>query len=312
MTSLHSLAVEQRQAQLPTLIPSLEPRVHHYQKTISKVVSCQGIGVHSGNIVHLTLSPAPVGHGITFVRTDLGGVEIKASWKTVVDTRFCTTIGDPQGVTISTIEHLMAALAAHGIDNVHVDIDGPEVPILDGSAQPFMALLEEAGVQGQCAARQVIRILKTITVMEGDRKASLTPAPYYELEVDFDFAGRIPLAPQNFAFRPLEEDFVEEISSARTFGLLEDAEKLWAMGLSKGASLDNTLVYDGVKVMNEDGLRFADECVRHKVLDALGDLHLAGGLILGKFHGFRTGHGLHHKLLLALFSDPSAWIIEGR
>lgn len=308
---LHSLAVE-RQVQSPPFIPPLDAHVHYYQKTITNVVSCQGIGVHSGTVVNLTLHPANVGSGITFVRTDLGGVELKANWKTVVDTRLCTTIGNHQGVTVSTIEHLMAALAAKGIDNVRVEIDGAEVPILDGSAHPFVALLEEAGVQGQCALRQVIRILKTIIVTDGDRKASLTPAPYYELEVDFDFAERTALTPQNLSFRPLEEDFAEEISSARTFGLLEDAEKLWAMGFSKGASLENTLVYDGIEVLNEDGLRFDDECVRHKILDALGDLHLAGGLIMGKFHGLRTGHGLHHKLLLALFSDPSAWVIDAR
>ena len=310
--NLHSLAVENRHAQSPTFIPPLEAHVHYYQKTIANVVSCQGIGVHSGAVVNLTLHPASVGSGIIFIRTDLGGIELKASWKTVVDTRLCTTIGTSQSVTVSTIEHLMAALAAKGIDNIRIEIDGSEVPILDGSSQPFVTLLEKAGVQGQCALRQVIRILKTITVTEGDRTASLTPAPYYELEVDFDFAGRTPLSPQNLAFRPLEEDFSEEISPARTFGLLEDAEKLWSMGLSKGASLENTLVYDGTEVLNEEGLRFNDECVRHKILDALGDLHLAGGLILGKFHGFRTGHGLHHKLLLALFSDPSAWMIDAR
>lgn len=309
MTSLHSLSIENTQPQLAALIPPLESHVHYYQKTIASVVSCQGIGIHSGTLVNLTLHPALPGSGITFIRTDLGGVEIKANWKTVVDTRLCTTIGNHHGVRISTIEHLMAALAASGIDNIRVEIDGPELPILDGSAQPFVSLLENAGLQDQCAPRHVIRILKTITVTDGDRKASLSPAPYYELEVDFDFAGRTDLAPQNLVFRPLEEDFSEEISSARTFGLLEDAEKVWALGLSKGASLENTLVYDGMDVMNEDGLRYDDECVRHKVLDALGDLHLASGLILGKFHGLRTGHALHHKLLLALFADPTAWMI---
>jgi UDP-3-O-[3-hydroxymyristoyl] N-acetylglucosamine deacetylase len=303
--------VEKNQAQFCAIIPPLEQRVHHYQKTIAGVVSCQGIGIHSGTLVTLTLRPAFAGTGITFIRTDLGGVEIKANWKTVIDTRLCTTIGNGQGVTISTIEHLMAALAASGIDNIRVEIDGPELPILDGSAQPFVSLVEEAGLYDQRAPRQLIRVLKTVTVTEGDRKASLSPAPYYELEVDFDFAGRTALAPQNLIFRPLEEDFSEEISSARTFGLLEDAEKVWAMGLSKGASLENTLVYDGMDVLNEEGLRFDDECVRHKVLDALGDLHLAGGLILGKFHGVRTGHGLHHKLLTALFADSTAWTVEG-
>ncbi|MBA3812992.1 MAG: UDP-3-O-[3-hydroxymyristoyl] N-acetylglucosamine deacetylase [Alphaproteobacteria bacterium] len=312
VTSLHSTAVKKNQGQFCGIIPSLEPHVHHYQKTIASVVGCQGIGVHSGTPVTLTLRPAAVGSGIIFIRTDLGNVEVKASWKTVTDTRFCTTIGNDQGIRISTIEHLMAALAASGIDNIRVEIDGPELPILDGSAQPFVSLVEEAGVYDQRVSRQVIRVLKTVTVTEGDRKASLSPAPYYELEVDFDFAGRTALAPQNLIFRPLEEDFSEELSSARTFGLLEDAEKLWAMGLSKGASLDNTLVYDGMDVINEDGLRFDDECVRHKALDALGDLHLAGGLILGKFHGIRTGHSLHHKLLTALFADPTAWTIDGR
>lgn len=307
MTSLNSHSAEKKQPQLCTLIPSLGQNVHHYQRTISHVATCQGIGVHSGAPVTLTLHPAPMGSGITFIRTDLGGVAVKANWKTVVDTRLCTTIGNHQGVTVATIEHLMAALAANGIDNIRVEIDGPELPILDGSAQPFVSLIEEAGLQEQRASRRVIRVLKTITVTDGDRKASLSPAPYYEIEVDFDFAGRTDLPPQHLVFRPLEEDFSEEISSARTFGLLEDAEKLWAMGFSKGASLENTLVFDGPEVMNEDGLRFNDECVRHKVLDALGDLHLAGGLILGKFHGIRTGHGLHHKLLLALFTDPTAW-----
>ena len=312
MTSLHSLSIENQQPQACALIPPLDQRVHYYQKTIANTVSCQGIGIHSGTLVTLTLRPAVAGSGITFIRTDLGGVEIKANWKTVVDTRLCTTIGNSKGITVSTIEHLMAALAASGIDNIRVEINGSELPILDGSAQPFVSLVEDAGLQEQHAPRQVIRVLKTITVTDGDRKASLSPAPYYEIEVDFDFAGRTALAPQNLIFRPLEEDFAEEISSARTFGLLEDAEKVWAMGFSKGASLDNTLVYDGMDVMNEDGLRFDDECVRHKVLDALGDLHLAGGLILGKFHGLRTGHGLHHRLLLALFSDPAAWTIEIR
>ncbi len=311
MTALHSPSIKNNSSQLCVLIPDLERHVQCYQKTIANVVSCRGIGVHSGSSVSLTFHPAVSGSGITFIRTDLGGIEIQALWQNVVDTRLCTTIGNGQGTIISTVEHLMAALAARGIDNIRVEINGPELPIMDGSAQPFVTLIEEAGVKDQRAPRRVIRILKTVTVEEGDRKVSLSPAPYYEIEVDFDFAGRTSLAPQHLVFRPLEEDFAEDISSARTFGLLEDAEKLWAMGLSKGASLENTLVYDGESIVNES-LRYEDECVRHKVLDALGDLHLAGGLILGKFHGVRTGHNLHHKLLLALFADPTAYVIEVR
>lgn len=307
-----SVSVEKRQPQVHAFIAGIEKQVQYYQKTIANTVSCQGVGVHSGTFVTITLHPDVSGSGITFVRTDVGGTEIKALWKTVVDTRNCTTIGNSQGVTVSTIEHLMAALAASGIDNVRIEIDGPELPIMDGSAQPFVALIERAGVKEQHAPRRVIRVLKPITVEEGDRKATLMPAPYYEIEVDFDFAGRTSLLPQHLIFRPLEDDFSEDIASARTFGLLEDAEKIWAMGLAKGASLENTLVYDGTEVLNEKGARFEDECARHKALDALGDLHLAGGLILGKFHGVRTGHGLHHKLLLALFADPMAWILEER
>ncbi|MBY0500707.1 MAG: UDP-3-O-acyl-N-acetylglucosamine deacetylase [Alphaproteobacteria bacterium] len=295
---------------MANLVPELGRRFHYNQRTLINSVSCYGIGVHSGSTVTVTLHPAAAGSGITFIRTDLGGIEIKALWQTVVDTRQCTTIGNGQGATLSTIEHLMAALAAGGIDNLRIEVNGPELPILDGSAQPFVALVEEAGVREQHISRRLIRVLKTVTVEEGNRKVSLSPAPYYEIEIDFDFAGRNALAPQHLVFRPLEEDFTEEIAAARTFGLLEDAEKIWSLGLAKGASLDNTLVYDGMQVINHDGLRYKDECVRHKVLDALGDLHLAGGLILGKFHGVRTGHSLHHKLLLALFADPSAYELE--
>lgn len=312
MTGLNSLSFENIESQFPAFIHPFEHKINHFQRTIASCISCQGIGVHSGLPATITLHPALPGSGIIFVRTDLKREEIRASWKSVVDTRLCTTVGNENGVTVSTIEHLLAALAAKGIDNIRVEIDGPELPILDGSAQPFVALIEEAGLQDQCAPRRTIRILKTVTVREGDREATFSPAPYYEIEVDFDFGGRTAHASQHLSFRPLEDDFAEEISAARTFGLLEDAEKLWAMGFSKGASLDNTLVFDGMDVMNEDGLRFNDECVRHKVLDALGDLHLAGGMILGKFQGVRTGHSLHHKLLCALFADPTAWTIEGR
>lgn len=313
MSGLLSVSVEKTKPQICAILPSVEKQVHqHYQKTIANTVSCQGIGVHSGLPVTVTLHPDVSESGITFIRTDLGGIEVKARWNTVVDTRNCTTIGNNQGATVSTTEHLLAALAAFGIDNIRVEIDGPELPIMDGSAQPFMALLEKAGLKGQQVPRRMIRVLKTVAVEEGGRKASLSPAAYYEIEVDFDFAGRTALSPQHMVFRPFEDDFAEDISSARTFGLLEDAEKIWAMGLAKGASLENTLVYDGTNVINEEGTRYEDECVRHKVLDVLGDLHLAGGLILGRFYGVRPGHSLHHKLLLALFADPKAWTLEVR
>jgi len=284
--------------------------VQHTQKTLLTPASCQGVGVHSGNPVTMTLRPAPVGSGITFVRTDLGKALIKASWKTVVDTRFCTTIGNQNGVTVSTVEHLFAALAAMGIDNLRIELNGPELPIMDGCSEFFLTLLEQTGVRDQQAPRQMIRVLKTVTVSEGNRSATLSPSSFYELEVDFDFGGRIALETQHLVFRPSRDSFHDLIAPARTFGLLEDAEKLRAAGLAKGASLDNTVVYDGSHVLNEEGLRYEDECARHKILDAMGDLHLAGGMILGKFHGLRAGHGLHCQLLKALFADPTAYFIE--
>jgi UDP-3-0-acyl N-acetylglucosamine deacetylase len=250
--------------------------------TLSRSVTCQGKGVHSGAPVTLTLSPAPSGTGILFIRTDLKNAEIKASWETVVDTRFCTTIGNSEGITVSTIEHLMAALAAYGIDDLRVKLDGPELPIMDGSASFFIQLLESGGLKKQWGSRKIIRVLKPITVQEEGRSASLSPASSYKIEVEFDFAGRTALRRQHMVFRPFKDSFAKDIAAARTFGLLEDAQKIWDMGLAKGASLENTLVYEGIQVLNEEGSRYPDECVRHKVLDVMGDLHLAGGPYFGK------------------------------
>ncbi len=307
MASLHSIATKRNLSSVAHRPFEKITPLTIYQKTIAHIVSCQGIGVHSGLPVTLTLYPAFSGNGITFIRTDVGGKEIKANWQTVVDTRMCTTVGNSQGITVSTVEHLMAALAAHGIDNIRIELDGPELPIMDGSASPFIRLLEEAGLKQQQTPRKLIRVLKEVTVENGSQKASLSPASSYEIEVEFDFAGRTSLQAQNFTFCPFKDSFEEDIASARTFGLLEDAQKIWAMGLAKGASLDNTLVYEGDQVLNEDGVRYTDECVRHKILDVMGDLHLAGGLILGKFHGIRPGHTLHSQLLHALFADSTAW-----
>ncbi len=305
-----AVALAQVQPRFFSLPTEAKKQPYVSQKTITRRISCQGIGVHSGAPVTLSLSPALPGSGLTFIRTDLGGKEIKANWQTVVDTRQCTTIGDHQGVTVSTVEHLMAALAARGIDNLLIEINGPELPIMDGSSSFFVRLLTDAGIKDQRIPRKVIRVLKSVSVEEEGRKVSLSPSPFYEIEVDFDFAGRTALKGQNLVFRPLRDDFTKDIAAARTFGLLEDAETLWARGLAKGASLDNTLVYEGTKVLNEEGTRYEDECVRHKILDVMGDLHLSGGLLLGKFYGIRPGHGLHHKLLQALFNDPKAWTFE--
>ena len=280
------------------------------EKTLAKACHVKGIGVHSGSEATLKILPADMGHGIVFVRTDLNHSEINATAATVVDTRFCTTIGNSEGATVSTVEHLMAAFSALGIDHARIEIDGPELPIMDGSAAPFIDAILKAGVQDLAGSRKVIRVLRTVTAEENGRTISISPSEDFEITLTFDFGGRLPSGPQYFHYKAQKTSFEKDISSARTFGLLEDAEKMWAAGLSKGASLENTLVFDQGKVMNEDGLRYEDECVRHKILDVIGDLHLAGGKLLGHVKAETTGHGLNNRLLTTLFSDPQNYRIE--
>jgi len=289
--------------------PFSAPSQDMMQKTVGAFFMCRGVGVHSGNPVNLRVSPAPAGFGIVFTRSDLGGKEVVAHWQSVVDTRNCTTIGNSEGVTISTIEHLMAAFAAYGIDNARVDIDGPELPIMDGSSTPFVESIEAVGVRTLKAPRRVIRVLKEVVYEEEGRWISLSPSTDYTLDITFE-SDRITSQNARCVFRPLVDDFAFDIAGARTFGLLEDAEKIKALGLAKGASLENTVVFQGEVPLNAEGLRYADECVRHKVLDAVGDLHLAGGLLLATVRGHQIGHAMNHKALLALFSDPSAWRVE--
>ncbi|MEB3703156.1 UDP-3-O-[3-hydroxymyristoyl] N-acetylglucosamine deacetylase [Candidatus Bealeia paramacronuclearis] len=313
MSLVSSSVSIQKPAKLPFLFAvfnqkSERPEV--VEKTLNKVCEIKGIGVHSGVDATLTIFPAPEGHGIIFVRSDLNDSEIKASHSSVVDTRFCTTIGNNEGATVSTIEHLMAAFSALGIDNARVEIDGPELPIMDGSAAPFIAGILKAGVKDLISSRKMIRVLRTVTAEENGRTISISPSSNFEVTLSFDFGGRLSASPQCFHYCAEETSFEKEISFARTFGLLEDAQKMWAAGLSKGASLENTLVFDQGQVMNEEGLRYEDECVRHKILDVIGDLHLAGGKLLGHVKADSTGHGLNHKLLLALFSDPQNYRIE--
>lgn len=276
------------------------------QRTLKSSVTCVGVGVHSGQPASLTLRAAAVDAGITFKRTDIGGTAVPAKWDHVVDTRMCTTIGDGNGVTIGTVEHLMAALAGCGIDNAVVEVDGPEVPIMDGSAQPFVSMIAAAGVVNQAAPRRVIRVLKTVSVESGDGKARLSPGSCLSLDVAIDFASDA-VAKQSLAIGVVNGSFSRELAGARTFGFLHEVEQLWAAGLAKGGSLDNAVVVSGDKVLNEDGLRFDDEFVRHKILDAVGDLYLAGAPIIGSFHGVRSGHAINNALLRALFADPRSW-----
>ncbi|WP_448202574.1 UDP-3-O-acyl-N-acetylglucosamine deacetylase [Azospirillum sp. sgz302134] len=281
------------------------------QRTVKKPVHCTGIGLHTGATVKLIISPAEPNTGIVFLRTDLNGpaAVIPARWDRVVDTRMCTVVGNEHGTTIGTVEHLMSALAGCGIDNALVALDNIEVPIMDGSAEPFVEAIERVGTVTQNAPRRAIRILKPVTVTEGNKSATFTPSNVttYSFDIDFDSAV---IAQQSHAVELDAESFKDEISRARTFGFLHEVEGLRKMGLALGGSLDNAVVISGDTVLNEGGLRFADEFVRHKILDAVGDLYLAGNPIIGSFHGVRAGHALNNKLLRALFADHSAWAYE--
>jgi UDP-3-O-[3-hydroxymyristoyl] N-acetylglucosamine deacetylase len=283
-----------------------------YQKTILQSVSCSGVGVHSGVPVSLTLRPAPENYGIRFQRTDLKHLPsqesiILAQWNNVEKGDFCTKITNQFGHSVSTIEHLMAALAGQSITNLLVEIDGSELPIMDGSAAPFLFLIDCAGIKTQGVPAKYIRILKTVTVKTEYGFASLSPSDTFGADVEITFPGREGMTSQHFHSKNLHECFKQDLARARTFGFYSDVEKLKQAGLARGGSLDNAVVFEGGEVLNPEGLRFDDECIRHKVLDMVGDLYLAGATIQGRFHGQNFGHALNNALLHALFSDKKAW-----
>jgi UDP-3-O-[3-hydroxymyristoyl] N-acetylglucosamine deacetylase len=256
----------------------------------------------------MILRPAAPDSGITFCRTDAfgGGAEIAANWRNTVESALCTTVSNREGISVATIEHLMAALAGAEIDNLRVEIDGPEVPIMDGSAAPFVFLIECAGVKEQDATRRAIRILKTVTVGDAGKSASLTPDHGFSMSFEIDFASRA-VSRQELSIEFDSDTFKSEISRARTFGFAHEVDRMRAAGLARGGSLDNAVVVSGDTILNEGGLRYADEFVRHKLLDSLGDLYLAGAPIIGHFRGQRSGHLLNRKLLQTLFADAEAW-----
>ena len=283
------------------------------QKTLAKAVECSGIGVHSGEHVTLRLNPAPENTGIVFIRTDLvnGARAIAARWDNVVDTRMCTVIGNDHGGKVATIEHLMAALSACGIDNALIEINGGEVPVMDGSSTGFVFLLEVAGIVAQNASRREIEILETVEVKHNGKHARLSPfsEARYSVMIDFD---RTPILTQSCDVVLSPATFKNEISRARTFGFFEDVEQLQKQGLGLGGSLDNAIIIKGDQILNKDGLRYDNEFARHKVLDAIGDIALAGMQVRGHFEGNCCGHALNNSLLRALFAQPSTWrIIEG-
>jgi len=281
------------------------------QKTFKSAISCTGVALHSGNKVSMTLMPGEPDSGIVFKRTDISGsgAIIKATWDNVVETTMCTTLGNDDGVTISTVEHLMAALSGSGIDNAVIEVNGPEVPVMDGSAAPFIFLAECAGTIEQDKPRRYIRILKAISIGDDEKSASIVPSDGFTVDFDIDFESAA-VSRQSVSIGMAGETFKNEVSRARTFGFLHEVEALRAAGLAKGGSLDNAVVVSGDKVINEDGLRYDDEFVRHKVLDAVGDLYLAGGGLLGHFHGVCSGHAANNQLLRALFADKDAWCYE--
>jgi UDP-3-O-[3-hydroxymyristoyl] N-acetylglucosamine deacetylase len=288
------------------------PLLSDQQRTISEPVSCKGVGLHSGALVNLTLWPAPADHGIVFVRTDKpGSAPIPALSQYVVDTSLATTLG-MEGVKVGTVEHLLSALAGLGIDNVRVEVDGPEVPVMDGSAAHFVEMVTSAGVRELEEKRSYLVIKKPVTVVDGDKEAALVPARRFGVSCTIDFQHPL-ISSQSFELELSTGRFSGEISPARTFGFLRDVEKLKKLGLARGGSLDNAIVVDESSILNPDGLRFPDEFVRHKILDAIGDVSLFGRPVIGHLKVFKTGHALNHKLVQKVLADPSCYeLVQGR
>lgn len=278
------------------------------QKTLKSSIHCSGIGLHGGDKISMSLHPADVDTGVVFRRTDVAAKDslIPAHFENVYDTRMCTALINEAGISVGTVEHLMAALAGCEIDNVEVELSGPEVPIMDGSAEPFVFLIECAGIEKQRAPRRAVRILKPIIAQVGDAVAKIVPADEFAIKLAIDFDNPA-IGEQSFELGIDAKVFKSEISRARTFGFLEDVESLRKAGLALGGSLDNAVVVSGDRILNDGGLRYQDEFVRHKVLDCIGDLYLAGAPILGQYSGYRVGHSANNELLRAVFADSDAW-----
>src|ERR1051326_7981136 len=275
------------------------------QRTLRTATACRGVGLHCGHNVAMTIRPAAPDSGIVFRRVD-AGAEISARWTSTIDSALSTILSNGEGIRIGTVEHLMAALAGTAVDNAVIEIDGAEVPIMDGSAAPFVQLIERAGTVAQDASRRAIKVLKPVSVSEEGASAALMPAHGFSMSFEIDFDSPL-ISRQEMTLAPDPESFKAELAAARTFGRLEDVPRLQAAGYARGGSLENAVVLSGNRVLNDGGLRYADEFVRHKLLDALGDLYLAGGPIIGHFRGVRSGHGLTRRLLAALFADRDAW-----
>ncbi len=278
------------------------------QRTLKNSVHATGVGLHTGERVDLTLRPAPANSGIVFRRVDLSPVvEIRAEALAVHDTRLSTCL-EANGVRVATIEHLMSACAGLGVDNAYVDLSSAEVPIMDGSAGTFIFLLQSAGIVEQSAAKKFIRIKKTVEVKDGDKWVRIEPFNGYKLSFTINFTHPVfATTKQNVTIDLGEHSYIKEVSRARTFGFMQDVEAMRAQGLALGGNLDNAIVMDEYRIINPDGLRFDDEFVKHKVLDAIGDLYLLGHPLIGAFSGYKSGHALNNALLRALLADEQAW-----
>ena len=278
------------------------------QRTLKNVIRATGVGLHTGQKVYLTLRPAPANSGIIFRRVDLPEpVEIRACPENVGDTTLSTTLvnGD---VRVSTVEHLLSAMAGLGIDNAYVDLSAPEVPIMDGSAGPFVFLIQSAGVEEQNAPKQFIRIKRAVEVKDGEKWAKFEPFKGFKVSFTIEFDNPVFKERSNHATVDFSTtSFVKEVSRARTFGFMGDLEHLRKNNLAQGGNLDNAIIYDDYRILNDDGLRYEDEFVKHKGLDAIGDLYLLGHSLIGAFSGFKSGHALNNELLRALLARESAW-----
>ena len=278
------------------------------QRTLSNSIRASGVGLHSGEKVNMTLRPAAKDTGIIFRRLDIEPIQqIPALAKSVIDTMLGTTIAK-KNASVMTVEHILAAFAGLGIDNALVDLDGPEVPIMDGSSASFIFLIESAGIEEQNASKKFLRIKKKIRVEDGEKFAEFKPYNGYRIsfEIDFDHPMiKSKLTKLSVDFSTLT--FLKEISRARTFGFLKEIETLRSKNLALGGSLDNAIVFDDYRILNQDGLRYQDELVRHKILDVVGDLYLMGHILVGEFNGYKSGHELNNKLILKLYTDQTAW-----